>query len=112
LWTTPPDPASKHRTPPEVNRTILAVEEPATATPPVATPARRPAAPAEEEILTVLPVSEPPPTAPALRESCLECGLDISRRARVLTCPDCGSLFCSAGCFREHQYHAHPSRRG
>jgi hypothetical protein len=40
-----------------------------------------------------------------------ECGADVSDRPRVQACPDCGSLFCSARCFREHRYHAHPSRR-
>jgi DNA-directed RNA polymerase subunit RPC12/RpoP len=49
--------------------------------------------------------------APARIESCLECGVDLARRGRVHTCPDCGSLLCSASCFREHRYHAHPPRR-
>jgi hypothetical protein len=52
--------------------------------------------------------------APAGREACLECGLDITGRQRVQTCPDCGSLFCSAMCIREHRRHAHaaqPKRR-
>jgi predicted Zn finger-like uncharacterized protein len=108
--------ASNPPPPSPVNKTMLAVEEPAaTATPqlPVAGTPPAPPAPVTEEILTVLPVSSPAPPAPApaLRESCLECGVDITRRARVLTCPDCGSLFCSAGCYREHSYHAHPWRR-
>lgn len=45
------------------------------------------------------------------QENCLECGKDITERQRVQTCPDCGSAFCSAGCYREHQHHAHSSRR-
>ena len=70
-------------------------------------------------IPTVTPVATPPPVtaappapaAPARGESCLECGIDLTHRARVQTCPDCGSIFCSAGCYREHRYHAHSSRR-
>ena len=50
------------------------------------------------------------PSAPARSENCLECGIDVSQRQRLQTCPDCGSLFCSARCYREHRYHAHPSR--
>ena len=26
-------------------------------------------------------------------------------------CPDCGSLFCSARCFRDHTYYAHSRDR-
>lgn len=43
-------------------------------------------------------------------EHCLECGVDISGRPRVQTCPDCSAVFCSARCFREHRFHAHPHR--
>ncbi|HZT82206.1 MAG TPA: hypothetical protein VFA26_18405 [Gemmataceae bacterium] len=100
--------------PPPVNRTIMATEEPRAGTPPLPPlPPTPPAPPAPEPILDVIPVEPrgPAPAAPtARRESCLECGLDITRRARVFTCPDCGSLFCSAGCYREHRYHAHPGR--
>jgi predicted Zn finger-like uncharacterized protein len=72
-------------------------------------PPPAPPAPAKEElILTVVAVPEP---APAPREYCLECGVNITKRPRVQTCPDCGSLFCSAMCYREHRYHAHPSSR-
>lgn len=93
------------------NKTILATEEPPRI--PVVPVSPAPHAPrppvAEEPILTVLPVSEP---APAVRrEYCLECGMEITRRPRVQTCPDCGSLFCSARCYRDHCHHAHPSRR-
>ena len=31
----------------------------------------------------------------------------MSPAVRVQTCPDCGSLFCSAACYREHQKHSH-----
>ena len=43
-------------------------------------------------------------------ENCLECGVDVTERKRIQTCPDCGSLFCSARCFRDHRSHAHSSR--
>ena len=71
-----------------------------------------PAAPPEEEIpeaeLAVAPKKRRP--AAVRREHCLECGLDVSGRQRVQTCPDCGSLFCSSNCFREHRHHAHSRR--
>lgn len=73
-----------------------------------APPAPRAAVP-EEPILTVVPVAASAPEV--RREHCLECGVDITRRPRVQTCPDCGSLFCSARCYRDHHHHAHPSRR-
>jgi DNA-directed RNA polymerase subunit RPC12/RpoP len=80
---------------------------------PTAAPAApSPAAPGlDESIPEVLPVVEPAPRQSSRRETCLECGVDVSQRPRIQTCPDCGSLFCSARCFREHRYHAHPSRR-
>jgi DNA-directed RNA polymerase subunit RPC12/RpoP len=59
--------------------------------------------------VTAVPLPAPP--APARRESCLECGKDVTDRPRIHVCPDCGSLFCSAMCYREHRFHAHPSRR-
>lgn len=93
-----------------VNKTMLATEErPVTATaPPPAPPPARP--------LDALEVVEEPPSrrasaAPARRESCLECGANITGRSRVQTCSDCGSLFCSAACYREHRYYAHSRRR-
>jgi hypothetical protein len=57
-------------------------------------------------------VAVPGPAHPdqARRESCLECGTDVTDRPRIQTCPDCGSLFCSARCYREHRYYAHSSR--
>jgi DNA-directed RNA polymerase subunit RPC12/RpoP len=64
----------------------------------------------EEPILTVLPVAPSAPATPARREYCLECGADVTQRSRIQTCPDCGSLFCSARCFRDHHYHAHSPR--
>jgi DNA-directed RNA polymerase subunit RPC12/RpoP len=64
----------------------------------------------EESIPTVLPVHSTAPPAPVRREYCLECGADVTQRPRIQTCPDCGSLFCSARCYREHHQHAHPAR--
>jgi DNA-directed RNA polymerase subunit RPC12/RpoP len=94
-----------------VNKTVLAVEEQPGSIKPqvrvVASPAAAPPPVKEDAILTVVPVVDPAP--PARRESCLECGAEVTDRPRVLTCPDCGSLFCSAMCFREHRRHAHPS---
>jgi DNA-directed RNA polymerase subunit RPC12/RpoP len=89
---------------PAVNKTILATEEPA-ATPTSRPPRLPPPVVPPVPVPSVELVEE---TAPATRqESCLECGTDITRRARVQTCPDCGSLFCSAGCYRDHHKHAH-----
>jgi DNA-directed RNA polymerase subunit RPC12/RpoP len=88
---------------PSDNKTILATQQlPPAAVVPVSVVR------AEEPILTVLQAT---PSAPARREYCLECGVEVTQRPRVQTCPDCGSLFCSARCYREHGYHAHPSRR-
>lgn len=52
-----------------------------------------------------------PVPAPVEREHCLECGKDVTRQKRAQTCADCGSLFCSANCYREHRYHAHEKRK-
>jgi DNA-directed RNA polymerase subunit RPC12/RpoP len=107
--------ASDPQPPAPVNKTLLAVEESsATASPlgPVSVPRAAPPAPVQEEsIPTVLAVPEAQPPAPAQREYCLECGVDVTGRPRIQTCPDCGSLFCSARCYRDHRYHAHPARR-
>jgi DNA-directed RNA polymerase subunit RPC12/RpoP len=95
--------------PPPENKTILAAEEqPCSAVPvSVVHAASRP--PVEEEpILTALPASPPAPATSVRREYCLECGGEVTQRSRVQTCPDCGSLFCSARCYRDHCYHAHP----
>jgi DNA-directed RNA polymerase subunit RPC12/RpoP len=121
-----PQPSTPPPAPP-VNKTMLAVEEPRL--PPVAGPSLH--APA-------VPPAMPPParTAPGMavaeqwdareavpaipsggaaapasgRENCLECGVDLMQQTRVQTCPECGSLFCSARCYREHSYHAHAPR--
>jgi DNA-directed RNA polymerase subunit RPC12/RpoP len=107
--------SSNPPSPSAVNKTILATEEPPPAAGshvPVSDPQPRPAAAVEQEpILTVVPVPPAATPAPVRRESCLECGVDVTGRSRVLTCPDCGSLFCSARCLREHCYHAHPLSR-
>ena len=107
--------SSDPQPPSPVNKTILATEEPSTTGVPLGSPSHSqsplPAPVMDKSIPTVIAVSSPVPTAPAQREYCLECGMDISERPRVQTCPDCGSLFCSAACYREHRYHAHPLSR-
>jgi DNA-directed RNA polymerase subunit RPC12/RpoP len=106
-------PATSTIAPALVSQPIPAIKEPSAAIPPhQTTPSVRPttSAPADKEvILTVLPATSPP--ASTRREHCLECGVDVTQRSHIQTCPDCGSLFCSARCYREHNYHAHPSRR-
>jgi DNA-directed RNA polymerase subunit RPC12/RpoP len=74
-------------------------------TPPPAPP------PVKEELIPTVIKAPPPEPPPVRREHCLECGANITDRPRVHTCPDCGSLFCSAMCYREHHHHAHSSRR-
>jgi DNA-directed RNA polymerase subunit RPC12/RpoP len=65
----------------------------------------------------VVSSSPPPPPAArrprvvrrqtARREHCLECGRDITGWERALTCPQCGSRFCSSACCRKHERFAH-----
>lgn len=107
-----PQPSTPPSPPP--NKTILAMEEPAASdgsplSPP--TTRRPPAVP----IVKVERIEEAPqaiePAMPPRRESCLECGRDLTRQSRVQTCPDCGSLFCSAACYRDHHYHAHSTKK-
>jgi DNA-directed RNA polymerase subunit RPC12/RpoP len=102
---------------PSVNKTILAVEEPrvspVAAGPPLRPPPLPPAAPRKPvaEAVEVVPDRSGGAAVPASgREHCLECGADLTQQTRVQTCPECGSLFCSARCFREHNYHAHAPR--
>jgi len=99
---------------PLVNKTILAVEEPAAGSPMSRSPSPpMPSVPAVPVVKLEL-VEETPAKAeraPARRESCLECGVDVTQRSRVQTCPDCGSLFCSAACYREHQKHSHSRKQ-
>jgi DNA-directed RNA polymerase subunit RPC12/RpoP len=100
-------------TPSPINRTILANEETApkvTPQVPASSPLPPSPAPVQAELIPAA-VPAPAPGIAARRESCLECGADITGRPRVQTCPDCGSLFCSARCYRDHSYYAHPSRR-
>jgi hypothetical protein len=66
-----------------------------------------PAVPTLSVELVEVSSAKTPAARPAQRESCLECGKNITNRARVQTCPDCGSPFCSAMCYREHRHHAH-----
>lgn len=66
-------------------------------------------------ILAAPPAAPMPPQShaavPPRKECCLECGMNVTGRSRVLTCPNCGALFCSAGCFRSHNAEAHGRRR-
>ncbi len=97
-----------------VNKTILAEEEPAATAAPPPVPIPPPPAPLVPTLIAVTREirDEPPPKKAAEpRESCLECGVDITNRARVQTCPDCGSLFCSAACFRDHNKNAHATKK-
>lgn len=94
----PPPPAAAA----PANKTVLGLPENAAASP---SPPPSSTAPIQAEVI------EPPAAPPALRESCLECGLDLTKRSRVQTCPDCGAQFCSAQCYREHRYHAHDKRK-
>ena len=112
--------------PQPLNKTILAAEEaPQAAAPPPAARAPRPPLPpppapaalykAVELIPDVLEVAgdgSPRTDSPPARgrEYCLECGVDVTQQSRVQSCPDCGSLLCSARCSREHRYHAHPPK--
>jgi DNA-directed RNA polymerase subunit RPC12/RpoP len=107
-------------TPAADNRTILASEIPDAVagrakSAPVSPPAPPVPAPQEilDEVIPVLPAarSSAPEPEPAGRDYCLECGTNVTKRQRVLTCPNCGSLFCSARCFRDHDSHAHKSAR-
>lgn len=95
--------------PPADNRTSIANEEPPRVpVVPVQIVRNVPHPPIKEEpILTVVPLSRPAPLAAVQREYCLECGLEVTQRAHIQTCPDCGSLFCSAHCYRDHCHHAH-----
>lgn len=94
---------------PAVNKTILALEEPAARTPRPSPPPVPPVPSVKVELVEETPVVDAAPST--RRESCLECGVDITQRARVQTCPDCGSLFCSAGCYREHHSQAHGRKK-
>jgi DNA-directed RNA polymerase subunit RPC12/RpoP len=100
--------------PQPINKTVLAQEEPPTraagpsGSRPQPTLAPPPSAVPTLTVQLVEDSSTPAsPTPPAQRETCLECGRDVTNRARLQTCPDCGALFCSATCYRDHRYHAH-----
>jgi DNA-directed RNA polymerase subunit RPC12/RpoP len=108
---TPPAPA--------LNKTILATEEKPTAggsaspglrPPPIPGPSPAVLGPVMEvELVEVAPATSAAPAA-VRRECCLECGVDVTQRPRVQTCPDCGSLLCSSMCYRAHRYYAHASK--
>jgi DNA-directed RNA polymerase subunit RPC12/RpoP len=101
--------------PAPINKTILATEEtasPVTAAAPMASP---PPAPVPQVLVALDVVDERPSRRSsersARRENCLECGTDVTNRSKVQTCSDCGSTFCSSGCYREHRNHAHSRRK-
>jgi DNA-directed RNA polymerase subunit RPC12/RpoP len=95
---------------PPVNKTVLATEEPSAPAAFAPSSSRRTAPPPPVPV-----VEEAPSPAAAARQSsretCLECGADVTERPRIQTCADCGSLLCSAACYREHRHHAHAPRR-
>jgi DNA-directed RNA polymerase subunit RPC12/RpoP len=97
-----PQPTTPPAAPP-LNKTILAAVEPPSARPAPAVP---PVPAANVELVHEAVVAEP-----LRREHCLECGVDMTRRSRVQTCPDCGSLLCSAACYREHHHQAHAAKK-
>lgn len=102
---------------PPINKTILAAE--VTAGPAASFPLPQlrveRSAPPPIPVATLQELEPSPPrpaAAPAVRrESCLECGADLTERQRVQTCADCGSLLCSANCQREHRHHAHSPKK-
>lgn len=90
---------------PPQNKTLLALEHgsPALAPPPAAPPPL-----ITTEVIEVVDVAREAPAPPI--HHCLECGRGVVGSERLLTCPDCGSTFCSAGCMREHSRFAHGQR--
>jgi len=105
-----PQPSASAAAP--VNKTVLAPEASAAQsasvpmTPMPVTGGAPPPLPQAQEIPTVSVAAQT-----SRREHCLECGIDLTQRQRLQTCSDCGALLCSAGCEREHRYHAHRRRR-
>jgi DNA-directed RNA polymerase subunit RPC12/RpoP len=107
-----PQPPAPPASSPPINKTVLALSD----VPSTDTPANPPApTPVPDPLPVVLELADDPPPAPSPpplpRESCLECGVDVTGRSRVQSCPDCGSLFCSAQCYREHRYHSHDKKK-
>jgi lysine biosynthesis protein LysW len=97
---------------PSPNPTVLATEVPYATAVPQAPPSPVGSGSATSPSGDVVRTGSPVPSAvPPRRDTCLECGTDLTQRPRVPTCPDCGSLFCSASCYRQHRYHAHPLSR-
>jgi DNA-directed RNA polymerase subunit RPC12/RpoP len=100
-------PQPSNPAPPPVNKTILAVEQPPAAP---AAPGPPPAGRTDSSRTKGQGAGAPKAVGlapPGRREHCLECGADVSGQPQVQTCPDCGSLFCSARCYRAHSSHAH-----
>ncbi len=103
---------------PPVNKTVLAPEVTASAghdDVPMAiepqSPSASPPPVPQSQGIPAAPPTVPLAPQPTRRETCLECGVDLTQRQRVQTCGDCGALLCSAACEREHRYHAHRRRR-
>lgn len=96
-------PAAPPPAAPSLNKTILASSD--SGPPPTPVVLAPPPTPAPAAV-------QPAAPAPVARENCLECGVDVTGRSRVQTCPDCGSQLCSAMCYREHRDHAHARKRG
>lgn len=90
----PPPPAAAQ---PGLNKTLLALDETKAAPPPAKEAKEVPA-------VVLLPESR------AKAERCLECGRSVTGWERVFTCQDCGSVFCSSLCIREHRANAHDRR--
>jgi lipopolysaccharide-induced tumor necrosis factor-alpha factor len=95
---------------PPLNKTVLAVESQAPAPPPLPSAHVQPV-PASAPGPAEIPFVELADEKPARRERCLECGRDVTGQDRLLTCPNCGSLFCSSACYRDHQAFAHGNRK-
>src|SRR5262249_13124424 len=94
-----PKPAAPPPPPLPLNKTILAGEDAHAPAPPPPAPIPV-AAPPAPELTPWRPTKgqrqepEEEYERPARREGCLECGIDVTNRARVQTCPDCGSVLC------------------
>jgi DNA-directed RNA polymerase subunit RPC12/RpoP len=102
-----PQPSTPALPPP--NKTMLAQESQAEPPPPSVRPRPQPQ-PEPLDVIEEAPRHSDREPSPR-RDTCLECGRDLGDQQRVQTCGDCGSLLCSAGCYREHRYHAHPKRK-
>jgi DNA-directed RNA polymerase subunit RPC12/RpoP len=101
-----PQPAAPQA--PALNKTMLATQA---SGPGSSGTGLQPAAGALVPTVDVEVVNDAPKATPVRRDCCLECGVDVSQRPRVQTCPDCGTLLCSSMCYRAHRYYAHPPKK-